>query len=104
MGKKSGQFSNFVKLVKNEDDLFLVIWVSSTILTLIYLIEDFNTPEHSFYDSVFKFIMPTSPLKIFQLVATLINVILATLILMNLIFRKTPFIIRLNGMKYENSD
>jgi hypothetical protein len=67
MKERSTTLAFLIGLVKNEDDLFLAIWVVSVLITLNYLLYDYISPYHYFQDLVGFFLFPQDFLSAFML-------------------------------------
>ncbi len=81
-----------VKLMKNEEDVFLVVWIFSCLIILLYLIDDFNSPIHNFAESFATYLTPTYLLDLLLFLASVCNLFIGLMILINLIVKKWPFL------------
>jgi hypothetical protein len=88
------------KLVQNEDSVYLFVWAMSVLIVLGYLLDDFATPEHSFQRSFATYLAPNTLIGFFILLCSLVNLGCGCLLLVNVIIRKVPFLLRLYEYKY----
>ena len=91
----SSTLASVVRLVKSEDDIFLIIWVVSCLITLNYLLFDYMTPYHIFNDLIGHFLVPTHFLSVFMLILELISLFFGFVLFLNLILKKIPFLLEL---------
>lgn len=87
--------------MKNEEDVFLVVWVISCIIILLYLIDDYYIPNPNFDSSFGSYLTPTYVLDLLLLLVSLCNLFVGFLILLNLIIKKVPFLGRYYSKRYE---
>jgi hypothetical protein len=87
--------------MKNEEDVYLVVWIISCIIILLYLLDDFNIPNSSFQDSFATYFTPTYLLDLMLLLVSFCNLLIGLLILLNLIVKKMPFLNRYYTTRYE---
>lgn len=90
-----------VKLMKNEEDVFLVVWILSCLIILLYLIDDFNNPVHNFSQAFASYLTPTYPLDLLLLLSSICNLFIGLMILVNLIVKKWPFLKSYYSRRYD---
>ena len=95
MEKKSQIVGRMAKLVRNEDNIYLFVWAVSVLIVLGYLIDDFSLPQHSFQKSFATYLIPTTLIGFFILLCSLVNLGCGSLLLVNIIIRKVPFLMKL---------
>jgi hypothetical protein len=72
----------------------------SVVIVLAYLLDDFASPSTNFKDSFATYLTPTSVIGVFILICSMVNLGCGCLLLINIIFRKVPFLLRLYEYKY----
>jgi hypothetical protein len=87
--------------MKNEEDIFLVIWIVSCIIILIYLIDDFNNPIVDFNATLGTYFTPTYLLDLLLLLVCMFNFFIGLIVLLNLIVKKIPFLNQFYHRRYE---
>ena len=87
--------------MKNEEDVFLVVWIISCIIILLYMIDDFTNPNDIFATSLGKYLTPQYLLELLILLSSFCNLLIGIIILINLIVKKWPFLHRYYAKCYE---
>jgi uncharacterized membrane protein YjjP (DUF1212 family) len=81
--------------------VFLVVWIISCIIILLYLIDDFNNSNKSFAGSFATYLTPEYLLDLLILLSSFCNLLIGIIILINLIVKKWPFLNCYYGKRYE---
>lgn len=82
-----------IKVVQEEETIFMVSWIIGTLLTIFYNLENYVNyrSNFEFLQTGFSYIPLSDFFSWVILTLTLANVGLATLLLLDVLFRKIPF-------------
>ena len=80
--------------------MYFFVWCMSVVIVLGYLIDDFSAPSTDFATSFATYLTPSTLIGFFILFMSMINLLCGFMLLVNMIFRKIPFLMRLYASKY----
>lgn len=81
-----------LRVMKHESEFLLVAWLSSLLISLAYLIENYQEPSFHFTSEFFFYISVNQdkPFHILMLLLSLLNLLIGLLIGFYLVTRKIP--------------